>query len=112
MPGVRAAVQRRGGARLAPLDLDPEQLREQVVEAVPPARAAKSGHESGAVGGVLQRQRGKGEPGRPSLRLPDQTLDILGREVEPETAVQEGIRLLGGESQIAGPKLEQVTVGA
>ena len=37
MPAVRAAVQRRGQARLAPLELHPEQLREQVVEAVPPA---------------------------------------------------------------------------
>ena len=172
-------MQRRGQARLAPLELHPQQLGEQVVEAVPPAlvverdeeqvgprqrvehrgrvlllqhgiaqgagqpfenrsaehqrlhrrvvrlehlghqeidhvavRAAKSAHESVAVGSVPQRERREVEPGRPSLRLPQQTFDIFGREAEPEAAVQECVRLLGGEPQIAGAQLEQFTVGA
>ena len=179
MPGVRAAVQRRGQAGRAPLAFHPEQLGEEVVKAVPPAliverdqeqvaarqraeprrralllhhgiakgagqpfenrraehqllrrrvmrleylrhqeihhvtvRAAKSAHESVPVSSVPQRERSKIEPGRPSLRLPHQTFNILGREVEPKTAVQEGIRLPGGEPQIASPQLEQLTVGA
>ena len=179
MPAVRAAVQRRGPPRLAPLELHPEQLGEQVVEAVPPAlviqrdqeqvaprqrvqhrgralllqhgiaqgagqplenrraehqrprrrvmrleylrlqeidhvtvRAAESAHQRVPVGGVLQRQRGQIEPGRPSLRLVHQGFDISGRQAEPEAAVQEGVRLLAGEPQVAGPQLEQLTVGA
>ena len=179
MPGVRAAVQHRGQARLAPLELHPQQLREQVVEAVPaalviepdqeqvgprqrvehrgralllqhgiaqgtrqpvqnrraehqrlhrrvmrvehfgdqeidhvPVRAAESAHQSVPVGGVLQRQRRQIEPGRPSLRLPGQPFDIPGREAEPEAAVQEGVRLLGGEPQVIGSQLEQLAVSA
>ena len=75
-------------------------------------RAAESAHERVAVGSVLQRERGEIEPGRPSLRLLHQSFDIFGREAEPEAAVQEGVRLLAGEPQVAGPQLEQLTVGA
>ena len=52
MPGVRAAVQRRGQPRLAPLELHPEQLGEQVVEAVPPALVVERDQEQ-----VAPRQR-------------------------------------------------------
>ena len=45
MPGVRAAVQRRGQARLPPLELHPEQPGEQVVEAVPPALVVERDEE-------------------------------------------------------------------
>ena len=78
-----------------------EYLRHQEIDYVT-VRAAESAHESVAVSSVLQRERGEVEPGRPSLRLPDQGFDIFGREAEPEAAVQEGVRLLAGEAQIAG----------
>ena len=88
-----------------------EYLRLQEIDHVT-VRAAESAHQRVAVGSVLQRERGEIEPGRPSLRLHHQGFDIFGREVEPEAAVQEGVRLLAGESQVAGPQLEQLTVGA
>ena len=65
-------------------------------------RAAKCAHELVAVGSGRQRERGEIEPSRPSLRLAHQSVDIFGWEVEPEAAVEEGVRLLGGESQIVG----------
>ena len=79
-----------------------EYLRLQEIDHVT-VRAAESAHQSVAVGSVLQRERGEIEPGRPSLRLLHQSFDIFGREAEPKAAVQEGVRLLAGESQVAGP---------
>ena len=52
MPGVGAAVQGRGQARLAPVELDPQQEREEGVEAVPPALMVEGDEEQ-----VAGRQR-------------------------------------------------------
>ena len=45
MPGVGAAVQRRGQARLAPLEFHPQQLGEDRVKAVPPALVVERDEE-------------------------------------------------------------------
>ena len=58
MPGVRPAVQGRGRARLPPLELDPQQLGEQRVEAVPPALVIQGDKEE-----VAGRQRGEHRSG-------------------------------------------------
>jgi len=41
-----------------------------------------------------------------------ESIHLFGHEAEREAAVQERVRLLGGEPQIVGPQLEQVAMGA
>ena len=93
----RSAQHQRLGRRVVRL----EYLCHQVIHHVT-VRAAKCAHERVAVGGGRQRKGGEIEPSRPSLRLGDQSVDIFGCEVEPEAAVEEGVRLLGGEPQVVG----------
>ena len=88
-----------------------EYLRHQEIDHVA-VRAAESAHESVAVASVLQREPGEIEPRGPSFRFPCQGFDIFGREVQPEAAVQEGVRLRGGEPQVVGSQLEQLAMGA
>ena len=65
-------------------------------------RGAEPAHEGVAVGSMLQRECREIQPGLPSLRPPREGLDIFGRQAEPEAAVQECVRLPGGEPQVAG----------
>ena len=169
MPGVGAAVQRRGQARLAPLELHPEQLRKDGGEsgttrprrragrgtscsvtarrASPPSPPAPSRHRTEGRSVVRESRYGASAPApaghaprvppspgnpprdgstrqrcarkrggrrRPAARAPRDRarpaippssppdFDVFGREVEPEAAVQECVRFLGGESQIVG----------
>ena len=56
MPGVRPAVQGRGRARLPPLELDPQQLGEQRVEAVS-ALIVEGGKEEVATCQLVEHRR-------------------------------------------------------
>ena len=60
----------------------------------------------------LHRERGQLEPGDPAFGPRLQGRHVARREVQPHHLVEEGGRLLGGETQVGGADLGQLAARA
>src|SRR5262249_46608562 len=73
---------------------------------------AEPAHERVPVLGTAKRQRSEIQPGRPALGPFDELIDVIARQPEVETIVEEKIRLGGAEPELLGAQLEQLSMGA
>lgn len=88
--------------------LTPEDLLHEVVHDVAVV-TGEAGDEPGGVISALHRQRGQLEGDDPSLGAPLQSSDVLRRQVQSHHVVEIGGSLLGGEAEVGGADLDQLS---
>ena len=98
----RAQQERPDGVRLADQHLRAQVVGDMAVVAV------EGGDEGARVLSAAKRKPSQVQPGRPALGPLGQTLDVVGRELQPHRPVQQGQGLFVGELQVGGPELGQL----